>query len=529
MALTEIDGGKAWIILLGINIINVSISPLVQCFGIIFDEKFSIIGMTAAQISLILHLNSFILCCLGLLSAPVFRRYTFRQVAFCGSIIVTIAICCISFANTFWEFILYYCILFGLGQGILYPATNLALSTYFIKKRSIAMGIAVTVSGLGPTIIPYVCNYLLEQFETGGTVLILGAISLHALIGACLLQPMAKRSSDLSINTGSSENTKESEHNSLKSPELEKLLSGQNSNNVCYIKIPPTPLKYGKQFFRSDSNISFYKNLPKKVDRIHLRKSENDLFRNQSYGDHVPKAIDFKALVERNRRKQNNQQNEEPKNCLQRIYCALNLELLKDLVFVNIIIGMSVSFVAELNFNLMIPFVLSELANFTRTEIAYTMSIQGTVDILARFITPFFATKFGWSARWLYVISLFGSIMGRTILTMYHGNAIIVYCLAGLLGLSKGIKAVFQAIIIPNYVVLDKLPAASGLVYLGNGILSLILGPLIGVIHDVAGSYIPALHATSIMSVLCIILWIIEYLIHKSSSTTNSTSNAETT
>lgn len=119
-------------------------------------------------------------------------------------------------------------------------------------------------------------------------------------------------------------------------------------------------------------------------------------------------------MVERNRRKQNNQENLEPKNIFQRIYCALNLELLKDLVFVNIIIGMSVSFVAELNFNLMIPFVLSELANFTRTEIAYTMSIQGTVDILARFITPFFATKFGWSARWLYVVSLFGSIMGRT-------------------------------------------------------------------------------------------------------------------
>lgn len=109
-----------------------------------------------------------------------------------------------------FDFLIKYNIYFfsGLGQGILYPATNLALSTYFIKKRSIAMGIAVTVSGLGPTIIPYVCNYLLEQFETGGTVLILGAISLHALIGACLLQPMAKRSSDLSINTGSSENTK---------------------------------------------------------------------------------------------------------------------------------------------------------------------------------------------------------------------------------------------------------------------------------------------------------------------------------
>lgn len=88
----------------------------------------------------------------------------------------------------------------------------------------------------------------------------------------------------------------------------------------------------------------------------------------------------------------------------------------------------------------------------------------------------------------------------------------MILSVAALVGMMKGIKAVFQSIIIPNYVSIEKLPSASGLVYIGNGILSLLMGPVIGIIHDIAQSYIPALHTTSALSFTCILLWFIEYL-----------------
>lgn len=55
-----------------------------------------------------------------------------------------------------------------------------------------------------------------------------------------------------------------------------------------------------------------------------------------------------------------------------------------------------------------------------------------------------------------------------------------IYIISVILGLCKGTKAVYQSLIIPKYVTLDKLPAATGLSMVLNGVLSLAIGPLIG-------------------------------------------------
>lgn len=76
--------------------------------------------------------------------------------------------------------------------------------------------------------------------------------------------------------------------------------------------------------------------------------------------------------------------------------------------------GMSISLVAETNFNATIPFVLAELANLDRTSIATVMSIQAAADITGRLCVPLLAQKTGWTCRNLYVLSLLGSTFGRT-------------------------------------------------------------------------------------------------------------------
>lgn len=75
---------------------------------------------------------------------------------------------------------------------------------------------------------------------------------------------------------------------------------------------------------------------------------------------------------------------------------------------------MGMSLVAETNFNAMIPFVLAELASLDRTSIATVMSVQATADIIGRLCVPLLAQRAGWTCRNLYVMSLLGSILGRT-------------------------------------------------------------------------------------------------------------------
>lgn len=69
-------------------------------------------------------------------------------------------------------------------------------------------------------------------------------------------------------------------------------------------------------------------------------------------------------------------------------------------------------------------------------------------------------------------------IIGLTIFS--DVKSLLIYGASIILGLSKGSKAVFQSLIIPKCVSLEKLPAATGLSMVLNGLLSLIIGPIIG-------------------------------------------------
>lgn len=55
------------------------------------------------------------------------------------------------------------------------------------------------------------------------------------------------------------------------------------------------------------------------------------------------------------------------------------------------------------------------------------------------------------------------------------------------LGISKGIRSVYTALVIPGYVPLHKLASATGLQMVMNGILLLICGPLLGTLRALYG------------------------------------------
>jgi len=92
---------------------QLAVLPIQQCFGLIFAERFSALGITATQTSLILHLNGTIMCSLGLISGPMMKRFTFRQVAYFGSLTIVFGICATAFAVSMPALIITYCIIIG--------------------------------------------------------------------------------------------------------------------------------------------------------------------------------------------------------------------------------------------------------------------------------------------------------------------------------------------------------------------------------------------------------------------------------
>lgn len=90
-----------------------------------------------------------------------------------------------------------------------------------------------------------------------------------------------------------------------------------------------------------------------------------------------------------------------------------DLDLLRDNIYLNIMIGMAISIFAETNFAILTPFILSDL-NFSADEIAIILFAMAIADLISRFCSPFIADRLNLSIRVSYLISLVLLVLTRT-------------------------------------------------------------------------------------------------------------------
>lgn len=89
-----------------------------------------------------------------------------------------------------------------------------------------------------------------------------------------------------------------------------------------------------------------------------------------------------------------------------------DLTLLKDRIFVNIVVGMSLAVFAELNFSILTPFIMGDY-NLSTHQIATFISVLSTADILFRFIAPYVSDFFKKPVRIMYMWALLLLILSR--------------------------------------------------------------------------------------------------------------------
>lgn len=65
-------------------------------------------------------------------------------------------------------------------------------------------------------------------------------------------------------------------------------------------------------------------------------------------------------------------------------------------------------------------------------------------------------------------------------LATWPTDKLVVWGVVTVIGLTKGTRAVFQSVVLPKYVSLDKVAAANGINMLFTGFVSLAMGPVIG-------------------------------------------------
>lgn len=231
----------------------------------------------------------------GLITGPALKRFSPRQVAIVGSILTGTGLFLSSMSTSLWQLTVSYGFFVGLGLGFINPSSFIAVNSYFSKNRGRAVGLALAGTGVGQMIMPNVVHLLLEKYGFKGTTLVLSALALNGVVGASLFQPVEwhmKRFDEDHFN----------EKRMLLQPCKHKNMDADEK--ICTYKLADV----------SDDD-EFYDNRSD-IDKVHIIKKS-------SWTSRVSKALD--------------------------------LQLLKDKIFISIIIGLALAYTASINFSMIFP------------------------------------------------------------------------------------------------------------------------------------------------------------------------------
>jgi len=150
-----------------------------------------------ADISWIGSFQIFLIFFVGALTGRLTDAGYFRALLLVGTVLQVLGIFSSSFAeHSYWQLFLSQGVCMGLGNGVLFCPTIAVVSTYFSKKRALAIGMVACGSATGGLVFPSVARQMLPAVGFGWTVRTVGFLQAGTLGVCCLfLRPRVLLSS----------------------------------------------------------------------------------------------------------------------------------------------------------------------------------------------------------------------------------------------------------------------------------------------------------------------------------------------
>ncbi|XP_053678278.1 uncharacterized protein LOC128728669 [Anopheles nili] len=198
---------------------------------------------------------------------------------------------------------------------------------------------------------------------------------------------------------------------------------------------------------------------------------------------------------------------------LQRFTALMDVGLLRDGIYLNILFGLSIFYVAEMNFKMVTPFFMASLG-FDKSDTAFVLSVSALTDIAARIIVPPIGDRLKLRKRYIFMVSLIFVAISRSIVAHQRTYTDVMVWLS-VTGFFRGVALANFTLCVSEYSSLEKLPAAFGWHMVGKAVFVIAFGPLIGAIRDWTDSYPICIHSQSFCIFLCVAAWSIELLVKR--------------
>ncbi|XP_026759198.2 monocarboxylate transporter 9-like [Galleria mellonella] len=516
------EGGWGYVVCIGLSVIFIAGTAHQPVFGFIYNDFLNELGVGTGAVTVVFGVFQVTLAIAGFTANILLKKLTLRQVGLIGAFIYTTASFLAIFVVSTTQLIITNGFLQGLGMGFLIPVSYTSFNCYFTKKKVLYLSLCKASIGLITMGYPLFIKFTLNEYGFRGTLAIICAISAHSIFGAMVMHPV--------------------QWHMVKQPKpCEKI-----------VLIPPTPaVEADKDHFDFTKNgINVNKTNTTQPTNENTKSVENlYLNNNRRKGSEllgVPELADSRRLsipvvLIRNDGKTDSNFNSSDNVYIENLYKAasvsslgnfgniaaepmpiiknkegkwqtvtefLDLTLLKDWVYDNITVGMALTFFADLTFFTLEPLFLGR-NHLSQSEIAYIITFGGATDMTARLLLGVAGQFFRINARCMFFAgALFAAIFRIAFVQYTTFTPLLV--LTAILGATRSLVHIAQPIVMAEHVPIEKYPPAYGLYMLLTGALSLSVGPMIGFLRDITGSYVIAFNMLTACNLCCVIPWSIE-------------------
>ncbi|KAJ5819696.1 hypothetical protein N7474_005287 [Penicillium riverlandense] len=181
------DGGfQAWSQVALAHLIIFNTWGYINSFGVFQTYYTQTLNHPPSDISWVGSIQIFLLFFIGTFSGRATDAGYFKFTFAMGALLETFSIFMTSLCTKYWQLFLAQGVGQGIGCGLMFCPTLALISTYFAKRRGIALGLVASGSATGGLVFPAVIMRLLPRVGYGWTVRTLGFITLATLI-PCLI------------------------------------------------------------------------------------------------------------------------------------------------------------------------------------------------------------------------------------------------------------------------------------------------------------------------------------------------------
>jgi MFS family permease len=165
---------QGWMVVAGAFGVMFATFGVAYSFSVFFASLQQTFGASRGEVSLIFSIAIPLYYLVGAISGPIADRFGSRLTCLCGVAIGGVGLIFAAQADALWQVYLGFGLGMGLGIGFSFVPSLAAVQRWFVRRRGLASGIAVSGIGLGTLVVPPIAIELISLLGWRNAWIVLG-------------------------------------------------------------------------------------------------------------------------------------------------------------------------------------------------------------------------------------------------------------------------------------------------------------------------------------------------------------------